>query len=105
MKMVLGAKTQMGIENERQLNVAQDFVNFIKEHNKRAKAKADDSTYDLLVRQASLITEMTKALAVKHTEIVDMRGQIEELKGKIDDLEREIRVSRDLLAISKAIKE
>lgn len=89
------------IENERQLKTAQDFVKFITEHNKRSMAKreiAGDSsdTYDLLVRQASLINSMANSLAVKHTEIC-------ELKAKIDELEREIRVNKDLLTIAKAV--
>lgn len=98
------------IDNERQLNVAQDFVNFIREHNKRALAKQDeisdaDDVFDIAVRQAGLINSMAKALAVKQTEIGQMKSEIDELRTKINDLEREIRVSKDLLAIAKVVKE
>ena len=96
------------IENERQLKTAQDFVKFIAEHNKRSMAKreiAGDSsdTYDLLVRQASLINSMANLLAVKQTEIDTIRKDLIEFREKINELEREIRVNKDLLTIAKAV--
>ncbi len=94
------------IDNERQLNTAQDFVEFIKEHNRRAlavkTANAED-IYDIAIRQASLINSMANSLAVKHTEISELKSELDELRGKIDELEREIRVSKDLLAIAKVV--
>lgn len=96
------------IDNERQLNVAQDFVKFISEHNKRSMAKRDieskdDDSYNLLVRQASLINLMANSLAVKQTEISELKVELNELKAKIEELEQEIRVSKDLLTIAKAV--
>jgi len=96
------------IENERQLKTAQDFVKFIAEHNKRSMAKreiAGDSsdTYDLLVRQASLINSMANTLSTKQAEISALKTELNELKAKIDELECEIRVSKDLLTIAKAV--
>jgi len=96
------------IENERQLKTAQDFVKFIAEHNKRSMAKREiagesNDTYDLLVRQASLINSMANSLSVKHTEICELKVELNELKAKIDELEREIRVSKDLLAITRVV--
>jgi len=96
------------IDNERQLNTAQDFVAFIKEHNRRAlaeKTKNSEDMYDIAVRMASLINTMAKTLTVKQTEIDDMRKEIEEFRRKINELEREIRVSKDLLAIAKVVSE
>ena len=94
------------IDNERQLNTAQEFVEFIKEHNRRAlavkTANAED-IYDIAIRQASLINSMANSLAVKHTELNELKREIGELRGKIDELEREIRVSKDLLAIAKVV--
>ena len=96
------------IENERQLNTAQDFVKFITAHNKRAlaeKEKVDDTTYDLLVSQGSLINTMAKTLAVKQVRIGCLESEIEDLKDEIKELERELQVKADLLTIAKAIKE
>ena len=87
------------IDNERQLHTAQDFVEFIKEHNRRAlaeKSRNSEDMYDIAVRMASLINCMAKELAVKQTEISEFRT-------KIDELEREIRVSKDLLRIARAV--
>ena len=96
------------IDNDRQLNVAQDFVKFISEHNKHSMAKRDiesedDDSYNLLVRQASLINLMANSLAVKQTEISELKVELNELKAKIEELEQEIRVSKDLLTIAKAV--
>lgn len=102
------AEMSIRIDNERQLETAQDFVKFISEHNKRAMAKraingdADDS-YDLLIRQASLINTMANSLAVKQTEIGELKSELSELRAKINELEREIRVSKDLLSIARVI--
>lgn len=94
------------IDNDRQLKTAQDFVEFIKEHNRKAlavkNANAED-IYDIAIRQASLINSMANSLAVKHTEISELRSELDELKTKINELEREIRVSKDLLAIARVI--
>lgn len=97
------------ITNDRELNVAEDFVKFIGEHNKRAMAKQtiddpDGDTYDLLIRQASLINTMAKTLAVKQVQIDSLKGEIDELKSLIEELEQEIRVSKDLLTIAGAVK-
>jgi len=62
----------MNIENERQLNTAKDFFNFIKRHN-----------------------EERTIIALEH--------ENEVLRNKVDDLEREVRVLRDLLTIAGAI--
>lgn len=70
---------------------------------KREIAGDSSDTYDLLVRQASLINSMANSLAVKHTEICELKVELNELKAKIDELEREIRVNRDLLTIAKAV--
>lgn len=96
----------MDVRNERQLKTAQEFVEFIKEHNRRRlvvkNANAED-IYDIAIRQASLINSMANSLAVKHTEICELKVELDELKGKISELEREIRVSKDLLAIAKVV--
>lgn len=94
------------IDNERQLKTAQDFVAFIKEHNRKAlaikTANAED-IYDIAVRQASLINSMAKSLATKQTEIGELKTELDGLRGKIDELEREIRVDKDLLKIARFI--
>lgn len=97
------------IENERQLKTAQEFVEFIKEHNKRVLARrnadsgSSDDVFDIAVRMASLINTMAKELAVKQTEIDSMRRDLANFREKINELEREIRVSKDLLTIAKAV--
>ena len=96
----------MDIRNDKQLKTAQEFVKFLKEHNRRALAvkNADaEDIYDIAVRQASLINEMAKSLAVKQTEINVLREEAKEFRSQIDELEREIRVSKDLLAIAKVV--
>lgn len=96
------------IDNERQLKTAQDFVKFIREHNRKAlaikNANAED-IYDIAVRQASLINSMANSLAVKQTELSELKVELDELRAKINELEREIRVSKDLLAISRVVSE
>jgi len=67
----------MAIENDRQLNTAIDFYNFIKAHN---------------------------AGMTKDRMIHDLIEENEALKQKVDELEREVRVSRDLLAIAGRCK-
>ena len=101
----------MGIKitNDRELNVAQDFVKFMSEHNKRAMAKhsmddADGGTYDLLIRQASLINKMAQTLAVKQVQIDSLKIEISDLKNEIKALEQDIRVTKDLLTIAGAIE-
>lgn len=63
----------MAIENDRQLKTALDFLCFIRSHS-RASA-----------------------------ELVALREENEYLKQKVNDLEREIRVSRDLLTIAGSL--
>jgi len=94
------------VDNERKLEVAQDFVEFIKAHNRKVSAIKNancEDIFDIAVRQASLINEMAKALATKQTEISGLKVEVEEMRKRVDDLEREVRVSRDLLEIAKAI--
>ena len=62
----------MTIENDRQLKTAIDFVNFIKRHN----------------------------TGVKDDEVERLRTENRELRKQVDELEREVRVGRDLLAIA-----
>jgi len=64
------------IENERQLNTAIDFFNFIQRHN--------------------------EAVAKERT-IACLDHENEVLRAKIDELEREVRVLRDLLTIAGSI--
>lgn len=66
----------MNIENERQLNTAIDFFNFIKRHN--------------------------EGVAQERT-IIALEHENEVLRKKVDDLEREVRVLRDLLTIAGAM--
>lgn len=66
----------MSIENERQLNTAKDFFNFIKRHN--------------------------EGVAQERT-IIALEHENEVLRNKVDDLEREVRVLRDLLTIAGAM--
>lgn len=94
------------IENPSQLKMVKDFAQFIEAHNERSmkrKADPESDSYDLLVRQASLINSMANSLAVKQTEISALKTEINELKAKIKELEQEIRVSKDLLTIAKAV--
>lgn len=100
----IGIKMGIKIENNKQLNTAQDFVEFIKEHNRRAMAvKANDAEdiFDIAVRQSSLITTMARSLAVKQTQIITLKAENERLAKEIDELQRELRVSHDLLTIAK----
>ena len=66
----------MSIENERQLNTAKDFFNFIKRHNEAVE---------------------------KDRIIACLEQENEVLRNKVDDLEREVRVLRDLLTIAGAM--
>lgn len=63
----------MTIENDRQLNTAIDFLHFVKAHT--VNANKDRVIHDLIEEN-------------------------EALKKQVSDLEREIRVSHDLLAVA-----
>ena len=93
----------MKIENERQLKTALDFLSFVKRHNDRVEA--DGSTYDLLVRQANLLKEQATTIEKQRAVIDQLESQIKEKDAEISDLEREVRVGRDLLTISKVVKQ
>lgn len=66
----------MNIENERQLNTAVDFFNFIKRHNEAVE---------------------------KERMIACLEQENEVLRNKVDALEREVRVQRDLLTIAGSL--
>jgi hypothetical protein len=85
----------MAIENEKQLNIAQDFEKWVKEHNARVVAEKF-SFFDVAFELSKLNERLLMVLMGKQYEIND-------LKAKIDELEREIRVDKDLLKIARFI--
>lgn len=85
----------MAIENEKQLNIAQDFEKWVKEHNTRVVAEKF-SFFDVAFELSKLNERLLMVLMGKQYEIND-------LKAKIDELEREIRVDKDLLKIARFI--
>ena len=85
----------MAIENEKQLNIAQDFEKWVKEHNARVVA-SKFSFFDVAFELSKLNERLLMVLMGKQYEIND-------LKAKIDELEREIRVDKDLLKIARFI--
>ena len=93
------------IKSERGLETAKDFLKFIEAH-KRASDIAKESDTDLFVlvtKQNELINTLTETVKSKHIELVRIRSEKDRMKKQIDDLEREVRVSRDLLSITRSI--
>ena len=90
------------IKNERQLETAKDFLKFIEAHN-RASENIDTDLYAVVAKQNELINTLTETVKSKHIELVRIRSEKDRLKKQIDELEREVRVSRDLLSIARTI--
>lgn len=78
----------MTIDSDEKLEIAQDFLNFIQIHNRVAK---DRKVKQSLQEAISLIDE-------KNAEIRRLRKEIEEL-------EQDLRVTKDLLRVAGAIND
>lgn len=85
----------MAIENDKQLNIAQDLDRWVREHNARVVANKV-SVYELAVELSKLNEKLLTVLMGK-------QGEINDLKAQIEELEREIRVDKDLLKIARFI--
>lgn len=76
----------MTIDSDEKLEIAQDFLNFIQIHNRVVKDKR--------VKQA--LQEAIDLIDEKNVEI-------RRLKNEIEELEQDLRVTKDLLKIAGAI--
>lgn len=95
------------IDDVSQLKMVKDIAQMLDAHNKRAREvieKTDTDVYDLLMKQGSLINEMSRQLVSRQMQINGLKAEIVDLKAEIKQLEREIRVDKDLLAIARVIK-
>lgn len=85
----------MAIENEKQLNIAQDLDRWVKAHNAKVVA-SKFSVFDVAI-------ELSRLNSTLLTVLIGKQGEINDLKAKIEELEREIRVDKDLLKIARFI--
>lgn len=74
------------IDSDEKLEIAQDFLNFIQIHNRVVKDKR--------VKQA-----LQEAIDL----IDEKNAEIRRLKNEIEELEQDLRVTKDLLKIAGAI--
>lgn len=85
----------MAIENEKQLNIAQDLDRWVKAHNAKVVASK--------VSVVDIAIELSRLNSTLLTVLIGKQGEINDLKAKIEELEREIRVDKDLLMIARFI--
>lgn len=86
------------IKNDSELNIAQDFAKWVKAHNERVMSKKfdNDKVYDTALELSKLNSTLLAVLIAKQDEL-------QALKQKIEELERELRVNKDLLTMARFI--
>lgn len=86
------------IMNEKELTIAQDFAKWIKAHNERVVSQKFDAdrVYDTALELSRLNSTLLTVLIAKQDEM-------KELKAKVEELERELRVNKDLLTMARYI--
>jgi len=86
------------IKNDSELNIAQDFAKWVKAHNERVMSKKfdNDKVYDTALELSKLNSTLLAVLIAKQDEL-------QVLKQKIEELERELRVNKDLLTMARFI--
>ena len=86
------------IENENELNIAQDFAKWVKAHNEKVLIERydNDKVYDTALELSKMNSTLLAVLIAKQDEI-------RTLKAKVEELERELRVNKDLLTMARYI--
>lgn len=96
------------IRNEKDLKATKEFVDFLKGHQegyRKSQELKDVDMYEINVRQSEIMQSLAKGIRDRQKALDDAIAEIKELKQSVRDLERELRVSRDLLTIGNAIKD
>lgn len=86
------------IKNEQQLNIAQDFAKWARAHNEKVIAQRYDSdkVYDTAL-------ELSKINNMLLTVLIAKQDELRNLKSKVEELERELRVNKDLMTMARFI--
>lgn len=85
--------------------VKKDLERFLQAHRDRAKSMRfdEDGIYGIVEKQTEIIKQLTEVLAVKQREIADAKHLITTLETEMRNQAQELRVTKDLLSIAKAI--